>query len=70
MQQKKHISILETNVAKLSSITTMMQEGKTPEDILNIILEGLNPRILDKVNVKFECECSQEKGKRSLNIYR
>jgi molecular chaperone Hsp33 len=60
------ISQLETNVAKLSSITTMMQEGKTPEDILNIILEGLNPRILDKVNVGFECECSHEKGKEVL----
>jgi molecular chaperone Hsp33 len=44
----------------------MMQEGKTPEDILNIILEGLNPRILDKVNVGFECECSHEKGKEVL----
>lgn len=60
------ISRLEANVRNLSSITTMMQEGKTPEDILNIILEGLNPRILDTVNVGFECECSHEKGKEVL----
>ena len=39
----------------------MMLEGKTPEDILSIVLEGLNPRILDKIEVGFECECSKEK---------
>ena len=39
----------------------MMLEGKTPEDILSIVLEGLNPRILDKIEVGFDCECSKEK---------
>lgn len=68
------ISQLEQNISKLNSITNMMLEGKTPEDILSIVLEGLNPRILDKIEVGFECECSKEKvgealvsiGKRQL----
>ena len=68
------ISQLEQNISKLDSITNMMLEGKTPEDILSIVLEGLNPRILDKIEVGFECECSKEKvgealvsiGKRQL----
>lgn len=55
------ISQLEQNISKLDSITNMMLGGKTPEDILSIVLEGLNPRILDKVEVGFECECSKEK---------
>ncbi|MGL6105262.1 Hsp33 family molecular chaperone HslO [Romboutsia sp.] len=57
---------LEKNVSQLTSVTNMMKEGKTPEDILNIVLEGLNPKILDKANVGFECECSHEKGKEVL----
>lgn len=60
------ISKLEQNVSKLQSITTMMGEGKTPEDILNIVLEGLNPNILDKIDVAFECECSKERVKKAL----
>ncbi|MDB8793209.1 Hsp33 family molecular chaperone HslO [Romboutsia sp. 1001216sp1] len=68
------ISQLEQNISKLDSITNMMLEGKTPEDILSIVLEGLKPRILDKIEVGFECECSKEKvgealvsiGKRQL----
>lgn len=60
------ISQLEQNISKLSSITTMMSEGKTPEDILSIVLDGLNPRILDKIEVGFECECSKERVKKVL----
>lgn len=52
---------LESNVANLDSITNMLKEGKTPEDILNIVLDGLNPQILDKCDVGFECECSKER---------
>ena len=60
------ISKLEKNVAKLTSITNMMSDGKTPEDILNIVLEGLNPKILDKIDVGFECECSKERVQKVL----
>lgn len=55
------ISKLESNVANLDSITNMLKEGKTPEDILNIVLDGLNPQILDNCDVGFECECSKER---------
>ena len=55
------IATLESNVAKLDSVTSMLKDGKTPEDILEIVLDGLNPQILDKCEVGFECECSKER---------
>lgn len=64
--KEETISQLEQNISKLSSITTMMSEGKTPEDILSIVLDGLNPRILDEIEVGFECECSKERVKKVL----
>ena len=30
------------------------------------MLEGLQPRILDTIDVKFECECSKEKVQEAL----
>ncbi len=60
------ISQLETNISKLESVTTMLKDGKSPEEILNIVLEGLSPRILDTNEVKFECECSKEKVQEAL----
>lgn len=44
----------------------MLSEGKTPEDMLDIVLEGLQPRILDKIDVKFECECCKDKVQEAL----
>ena len=60
------ISKLEENIGKLSSITNMMSEGKTPEDMLNIVLDGLNPNILDRCEVKFHCDCSKDRVKKAL----
>ncbi|GAA3658921.1 Hsp33 family molecular chaperone HslO [Asaccharospora irregularis] len=60
------INKLEENVKNLESITNMLKDKKTPEEILNIVLEGLNPRILDKCEVGFECECSKERVKKVL----
>ncbi|WP_042276156.1 Hsp33 family molecular chaperone HslO [[Clostridium] dakarense] len=64
--EEETISRLEENVSRLQSITNMMQDGNTPEDILNIVLDGLNPRILDTCDVKFECECSKERVQGAL----
>ena len=63
---EESISQLEKNIQNLKSITTMLSEGKTPEDMLNIVLERLQPRILDKIDVKFECECCKEKVQEAL----
>ena len=60
------ISTLEQNVAKLKSVTTMLSEGMTPDDILNVVLEGLDPKILDICEVGFECNCSKDRIKKVL----
>ncbi len=57
---------LEKNVSKLKSVTTMLSEGMTPDDILNIVLEGLDPKILDICDVKFDCNCSKDRIKKVL----
>ncbi len=60
------IATLEQNVAKLKSVTTMLSEGMTPDDILNLVLEGLDPKILDICDVKFDCNCSKDRIKKIL----
>lgn len=37
------IARLEKNLAKVSSVTAMLEEGNTPEQILQILLAGLAP---------------------------
>ncbi|MFV0352070.1 MAG: Hsp33 family molecular chaperone HslO [Oscillospiraceae bacterium] len=57
------IARLEANIAKLPSITSMLQEGGTPQDMINIAMEGFNPNILDETYVEYRCHCSRGKSR-------
>lgn len=58
---EKTIDILEENLKNITSITALLEEGLTTKDILNKVLENLNPVILDTINVDFVCDCSKER---------
>lgn len=63
------IDKIEANLEKMDSITNMMILGKTPEDFCNMLLEGMEPNILDETVVEYKCRCSKERmlnGIRSL----
>jgi molecular chaperone Hsp33 len=57
---------LEENLKNLPSVTTMLERGETPESMLDIVLNGLEHEILDKIPTKFECDCSKEKVEKAL----
>jgi len=60
------ISTLERNVAKVSSVTELLKEGKTPEDIVNLLLDGVGAEILSDTPVSFKCDCGRERISRVL----
>lgn len=60
------IAKLEENIKGLKSVTTMLDEGKTPEDILEIVLEGMNLQVTDVIPAEFRCDCSRERVERAL----
>lgn len=55
------ISLLEERIAKMDPISKMIDEGLTPEEILHTVLGVENVEILDKMDVKFQCNCSKER---------
>ena len=55
------ISTLERNIKDIPSITNLLKEGNKPEDILEIVLKDLDPKILDMCEVGFECNCSKDR---------
>lgn len=60
------IELLEKKLANLEPVTTMMEQGMTPEEMLLHIFEGVDIEFTEKHDVKFYCDCSKEKVKRSL----
>ncbi|WFD11262.1 Hsp33 family molecular chaperone HslO [Tepidibacter hydrothermalis] len=63
---EESIQILEKNLSDMKPISTLIADGKMPEDILDIALKGLDHEILDKYEVGFECDCSKERFERAL----
>lgn len=60
------IAQLEENLKNIPSVTTLLEQGHTPETMLDIVLNGLDHEILEKVPAKFECDCSKNKVERAL----
>ena len=60
------IAGLEQKLAQITSITSLLDEGKTPEEILEYILGDYDMEILDQMPVRFHCNCSQEKIAKAL----
>lgn len=60
------ISRLEQNVAKISSVTSLLEEGHTPESLLNTVLDGFDVEINDQVPTKFYCNCNKKRVEKAL----
>lgn len=60
------IELLEKKLANLEPVTTMMEKGMTPEDMLTYIFEGVDIEFTERHDVEFYCDCSKEKVKRAL----
>lgn len=60
------VASLEKRLSGISSITQLLDEGKTPEDILNDILGDSGLQILDKIETAFMCNCNREKVEKVL----
>ena len=51
--EEEVISALEEKIAKITSVTDMLEKGMTPEDILEFVLGDLGVEITDKVPTQF-----------------
>lgn len=60
------IDRIEQNVAAMRPISALLADGKTPEDIANMLLEGLEPNELDSAEPVYGCDCSRSRTERVL----
>ena len=62
----KLIDDIERNISYMPSVTTLLNAGATIENILEDITRGYNLDISDRVECKFECDCSKERMEEAL----
>ena len=59
--EEEVISFIEKRIKEVPSISALINEGHTPEEILYKILGEKEVEILDKVFVNYKCHCSKER---------
>ena len=64
--EEEVISRLEQNVQKINSVTNLLEEGHTPESLLEKVLEGFDMQINEKMDTRFHCNCSKERVAKAL----
>ena len=60
------VSKLEENIANLESVTSMLDKGMTPEQILETVLAGMDVEFTDTMPTAFKCNCSKERVEKAL----
>ena len=64
--EEKVISALEEKIAQVSSVTALLDQGLSPEGILEQLLGDLGLEINDTVPASFYCNCSKERVEKAL----
>ncbi|MCD8075184.1 MAG: Hsp33 family molecular chaperone HslO [Lachnospiraceae bacterium] len=60
------IDRLEQKLAEVRPVTTMLEAGMSPEQILEELLGEFHLEILDKIPTQYHCDCSRERIERVL----
>lgn len=60
------IDKLEQNLTKINSVTSILDAGNTPEQMLDLLLEGMEPVITDVILTTFYCNCEKARVEKAL----
>ena len=58
------INRIEKKIAEVPAISTLVEQGRTPEEILEILLGEFELKLLGKTSLKFKCDCNRERLER------
>ncbi len=59
--EEQTIARLEGNVKNLTNLSSLIQQGMTNEQIMQIALEGLEYDLFDTLDAEYRCTCSKER---------
>jgi len=60
------ISHLEQKLTEVTAVSGLLEEGMTPEEILEYIFAGFDLKLLDKIPTSYYCNCSKERVEKAL----
>lgn len=63
---EKCIDRIEKNVSDMRPVSALLSEGVTPEEIADMLLDGLEPNELDSSSPVYKCDCSRKRTEKVL----
>ena len=60
------IDKIEKNISGIRPVTTMLDEGMTPQQIIETALAGFETEVLYEQDVAYRCNCSKDRVERAL----
>lgn len=64
--EEEVIQTLEKNLEKITSVTNLLEEGNSPEQILELILGDLDLTIQETIPTQFFCNCDKKRVEKAL----
>ena len=64
--EDKVIDKIESNMLKIDSVTTMLSNGLTPDDIAKDAMSGIDIDKLDESLIEYRCNCSRKRVETAL----
>ncbi len=60
------IHVLEEKLKTMDSVTKILDDGNTPEQMLSLLLGDLGLEITDTIPAQYYCDCSRERVERAI----
>lgn len=60
------IDVVEDTIKHMHSVTDLLEQGMTPEDMIQHLMKGLDVEILDRIPTQYACNCSKERVSRAV----
>ena len=57
---------LEANINGIAPVTQMIDGGMSPREIIERVLQGFDPEIMEETTVEYRCSCSKARVERAL----
>lgn len=64
--EEKVIAALEQNLSEFTSVTQVLDKGKSPEGMLESLLKGLDMEIVDTMPAQFYCNCDKKRVEKAI----
>ncbi|HEX3027230.1 MAG TPA: Hsp33 family molecular chaperone HslO [Clostridia bacterium] len=60
------IDRLEQNLKEMPPVSSLLDAGRTPDEIIRMVLKGFDVEIMEETDVNYVCSCSRDRIARAL----